>query len=70
MSAVGQVYRWSSSHGKFGDYCVLLIVDGDDRHGYRCVILDGNSAPGYDKVSPGQFKTLGWPLLNTMKRVL
>lgn len=70
MSAVGQVYRWSSSHGKFGEYCVILIVDGDDRNGYRCVILDGNSAPGYNKVGPGHIKTYGWRWLNQMKRVL
>lgn len=71
-SAVGQVYRWSLSHGKGGKFCVLLVIDDDSPKGpTRCLVIDGNHALGYGDVFPGQsIKVYGWYYLNQMKRLV
>jgi hypothetical protein len=68
--AVGQVYRWSASHGKGGKHCVLMIVGGYAKPGFKCLVIDGNHVPGYGEVFPGCVKILGWRYLNEMKRVV
>jgi hypothetical protein len=71
-SAVGQVYRWSLSHGKGGKHCTLLVVSEDGPSGpMRCLVIDGNHALGYGDVSSGQsIKIYGWYYLNQMKRLM
>lgn len=70
-SAVGQVYRWSLSHGKGGKHCLLLVIADDGHRGMQCVVIDGNHALGYGDVIPGQsIKIYGWYYLNQMKRLM
>jgi len=70
-SAVGQVYRWSLSHGKGGKHCVLLVVRDDGRQGIQCLVVDGDHVLGHGDVIPGQsINFYNWYYLNQMKRLM
>ena len=73
MSTIGQIYRWSLSHGKGDKHCTLLIINDDGRfNNIQCLVIDGNHVLGYGDVFPGQSVKIynGWYYFNQMKRLM